>query len=288
MTPTVMAIGGGKGGTGKSFLAVQMGIALAQQGLRVLLVDADPNGANLHTFFGLEDPSHDIDVLLDQDISTRTVILPTGIEHLGLIAGTRQEMRLRTEPDFLHDAVQKLRWEEVDLVLWDVGSGTSMWSTFLFEQADIGCWVVQTEPTCIEKEYHFLRHVCRWRLASILEPEEAPPADWLPIPWLTSIKHDDPARAKLLHQQLRRRPFLLLGNQIHQPDEREIPEEMMAACHRFFGIEGHALGWLPFDERVWLSVRLRRPIVLEYPEARWVKQFDSIIQRLIPFLKPSR
>jgi flagellar biosynthesis protein FlhG len=49
----IWAVGGGKGGTGKTFLTSNMGIYLAKLGQSVLLVDADLGGANLHTCLGL-------------------------------------------------------------------------------------------------------------------------------------------------------------------------------------------------------------------------------------------
>src|SRR6476469_8613423 len=49
----VIAIGGGRGGVGKSIVAVNLGVYLAQLGRKVLLIDTDPSGAELHTALGL-------------------------------------------------------------------------------------------------------------------------------------------------------------------------------------------------------------------------------------------
>ena len=54
--PEIWAVGGGKGGTGKSFMASSMAIQLAQTGHRVTLIDADIGGANLHSYFGMTHP----------------------------------------------------------------------------------------------------------------------------------------------------------------------------------------------------------------------------------------
>ena len=50
MIPRVVAIGGGKGGVGKSLVAANVGIFLATLGKRVVLVDAAFGAANLHIF----------------------------------------------------------------------------------------------------------------------------------------------------------------------------------------------------------------------------------------------
>ena len=52
-SPEIWAIGGGKGGTGKSFLTCNIAASLAQQGKKVVMIDADFGGANLHSFFTL-------------------------------------------------------------------------------------------------------------------------------------------------------------------------------------------------------------------------------------------
>ena len=53
----VIAVIGGRGGVGASALAINLGVYLAQLGRRVLLIDADPSGAKLHTLLGLDLPS---------------------------------------------------------------------------------------------------------------------------------------------------------------------------------------------------------------------------------------
>ncbi|MEE8219789.1 MAG: P-loop NTPase, partial [bacterium] len=53
---SIWAIGGGKGGTGKSFMTASLGIQLAQFGRRTIIVDADLGAANLHTCLGVKSP----------------------------------------------------------------------------------------------------------------------------------------------------------------------------------------------------------------------------------------
>src|ERR1041384_7606656 len=52
----VIAVGGGRGGVGKSIVAVNLAVYLAQLGRKVLLIDTDPAGAALHTALGLGQP----------------------------------------------------------------------------------------------------------------------------------------------------------------------------------------------------------------------------------------
>ena len=64
--PRIWAIGGGKGGVGKSVLAANLGVVLAKRRQRVIVVDADLGGANLHTLFGMPDPELTLSDYIDR------------------------------------------------------------------------------------------------------------------------------------------------------------------------------------------------------------------------------
>ena len=67
MTPRVVAIGGGKGGVGKSLVAANVGIFLATLGKRVILVDGSFGAPNLHIFAGVPRPARSLSEALAAD-----------------------------------------------------------------------------------------------------------------------------------------------------------------------------------------------------------------------------
>ena len=54
--PRIWAVGGGKGGVGKSFVSILLSLVLARRNQSTVLVDADLGGANLHTLMGIKTP----------------------------------------------------------------------------------------------------------------------------------------------------------------------------------------------------------------------------------------
>ena len=85
----VITVGGGKGGVGKSIVASNLALAIAQTGSRVVLVDCDLGAANQHVLFGIDRPKPGIQALLDHKIeSLDQGLTPTHHPNLHLMAGT--------------------------------------------------------------------------------------------------------------------------------------------------------------------------------------------------------
>ncbi|MBW2091668.1 MAG: P-loop NTPase, partial [Deltaproteobacteria bacterium] len=71
----IWAVGGGKGGVGKSFLISGMGSSLALEGKQVILLDADLGGANLHTFLGINKPENTLTDFFDDKLPLSELIV---------------------------------------------------------------------------------------------------------------------------------------------------------------------------------------------------------------------
>ena len=62
----IYAIGGGKGGSGKSFLTANFGALFARQGINTVLVDLDLGGSNLHSLLGFRQVKKGLKQLSEQ------------------------------------------------------------------------------------------------------------------------------------------------------------------------------------------------------------------------------
>ena len=87
MESKIWAIGGGKGGTGKTFVTSSLGTFLARQGKKVIIIDADLGGANLHSFVKQKRPKYSLTDFFTNKIPLHQVIEKTQISNLELAAG---------------------------------------------------------------------------------------------------------------------------------------------------------------------------------------------------------
>lgn len=157
--PLVLAIGGGKGGIGKSYVSAALSASLAGFRKRVILVDADFGGANLHTMMGIAIPSLTIHDFFSRKISSLAeAVLQTPIERLSLICGAAGSIGVANLPyadkqKFLRH-VRKL---DADIVVLDLGAGMSFNEIDLFNYSDVSVVVANPEPTSIQECYNFLK-----------------------------------------------------------------------------------------------------------------------------------
>ena len=165
-----IAVGGGRGGVGKSVLAVNLGVYVAQLGRSVLLIDADPAGAALHTLLGIEPPS--LPEPSEDSEEDDLVPLPTQVPGLQLVAqgyrvGSTVPVRPGRKPRWARQ-VQKL---DIDYVILDLGAGTGPATLDLFLSADIGICVSAPEPPAIEATYRFTRALFQRMMRRLLSKD---------------------------------------------------------------------------------------------------------------------
>src|SRR4029079_7957769 len=137
----ILSVTGAKGGAGKSLLASSSAVYLASIGRQVVLVDADVNGANLHTMLGVRraaraEGAAEVPHLLE------TPVPVLRLWHAGLdepSAGQVRRMRRK-------QLETRLRALDADYVVVDIGTGTSSTLLDFHLAADLSLFVTLPEP----------------------------------------------------------------------------------------------------------------------------------------------
>jgi len=143
----LLAVGGGRGGVGKSLLAQNLAVYVAQLGKSVALVDCDPTGANLHAQFGLRALTHPPIIDGPPDDLVKALV-STSVPGLSILPGPHDaidpppQLRAGRKTRFLAG----LRALSTDYVVVDVGPGQSNLALDVMLGADLAICVTVPEP----------------------------------------------------------------------------------------------------------------------------------------------
>lgn len=294
MGPRVWAIGGGKGGVGKSVIAANLAAQLARNGSRVALVDADLGGANLHTLLGVPSPVTNLSDFITRRVpSLSEVMNPTPIENLWLVSGAKALVETANlnfgQKTKLLRHINQL---DVDHVVLDLGAGSTFNVIDFFLVARKGVLVVVPEPTSVENAYHFLK-AAFFRKLKRAQPREQvqaavkevmdgsarnsvrTPRDLISRVWSL----DPEVGAALVAEASSFRPALIV-NRVTHPSHERLGPDMVTACRDYFGIRLQLLGSLPSDRLVERSVMERKPAAEHFPQIPFVTAMSTVVSNL--------
>ena len=291
----IIAVGGGKGGVGKSLLSSNLGILLAKMGKRAVLIDADLGGANLHTCLGIPTPDVTLsDFMTQQQLRIEDVMLRTGQENLFLISGAQDILSI-ANPKYsqkvrLARAIQTM---QANYIVLDLGAGTSSNTLDFFLLADKGVLVVMPEPTSIENAYRFIKSALYRRLRTVaadarvravIEKAMDKKNDLgvrSPVELVEYVTRMDSRSGSALEEALNQFRPRIVVNQVRSLSDVRIGYAMQSACLKFFGIRVDFIGYLENDEQVWQSIRKRQPIALNQDQGRAVRNLRTIAYNLL-------
>ncbi len=277
--PNIWSIGGGKGGSGKSFVTGNLGILLAKGGHKTLLVDVDLGAANLHTILGLPLPEKSISDFVNKKVgSLEETVEPTPVRNLYLISGAMNNLDIA---NLAHEQklrilrnIPKLSYE---YILLDLGAGTSFNTIDFFMISNSSIFLTTPEPTSIENIYRLIRSVYFRKIHQVLNSnnfrlliEEAQKRNSRvtvsnPDNLLYIMKELDPEKGELLENELRAFNFKLVLNQVRKQDNPNIGALICKIIQRHLALKMHFLGNISFDDRVHSAVCKKIPFLDLYP-----------------------
>lgn len=153
------AVGGGKGGVGKSLVTLLLGASLARLGRKVIMIDADLGGSNLHTFTGMRYPEYTLADFISRKVETiEQLVVDTPVNNLRLICGADDILGI-ANPKFAQKTrlFSHLRKLEADIILLDLGAGNSFTTIDFFLYAPNKIVVVTPQITSIQNAYGFVK-----------------------------------------------------------------------------------------------------------------------------------
>lgn len=290
----IWAIGGGKGGVGKSLIASSLAICTARMGHKVTAVDLDLGGANLHTTLGMDLPKTSLSDYFSGRIQTlEGCLVPSGIQNLDVISGAQDAVGVANV-----SLAQKIRLIEsllaldTDYLVLDLGAGTTFNTIDFFLISDIGIITLLPEPTSIENAYRFikssyfryLRHSPRLQeirtLVDMAMDSKNPLGIRTPSDLFRETNRTSPEAGMRLKKEIEKFRPKLIVNQTRTQTDIDIGYSIKAVCKQYFGIEMDYIGYLDHDSAVWQSIRRKRPLTLEFPNSRLVSSLERVVQQI--------
>jgi flagellar biosynthesis protein FlhG len=180
--PRVIAVGGAKGGVGKSTLAASLAAAIAMMGHRVVAVDLDLGGANLHLFLGVRAPGRTLaNFWSDGATSLADLCVETEVPGLSLVAGDSSSLGASNIDHFQKlRLLRHLRTLSADVVVVDLGGDTTFNTLDFFLHADERLVITTEDPAAVLDAYNMVKvGLLRWlsrRVTGSEPPLSLPPA----------------------------------------------------------------------------------------------------------------
>jgi flagellar biosynthesis protein FlhG len=289
----VIAVGGGRGGVGKTLLAVNLGVFFAQLGRNVVVCDADPFGSNLHAVLGLDAPPL---ATLDALEEGKTTPAATTVPGLRLWPTAYDPMSATpVRPSRRAHWSSQIARIEADYVILNLGASTTPASLDLFQQADVSICVTAPEPPAIETTYRFFRSLYaralrralskeRFKLRLVERTISALPPLASPRSVIAALRRVDEAVAKNAALELARLVPRLVVGQTRLRSDLDLGPAMSVVSERFLGVAVDYLGHIEQDDAVWLTVRRRRPLLIDSPTSKSARNIERVARRILALL----
>jgi len=291
MSAKIWVTGAGKGGVGKTFVSSSLGITLSKLNNKVLLIDFDLSGANLHTTFGESPSAKNLSNYFNDQSPLKDLYYSTQIPKLSLIQGFWDSW---SPTNLSVEQVKKLiddcRQLPFDYVLFDLGPGPAFAHLELFFQADERILISNSEPTSVEKNYRFIEAFICHSLKENSTPDSYGKLEHALRSYRTRQKKGCFSFRDYLSEecgfdfnffeQLQKKPLRLIINETRSRLDEDLGHSIKSVCNKYFDLSIDYVGSIDFDNAVWQSVKSREPVLIDKPFTPLAGQFLSICKHL--------
>jgi flagellar biosynthesis protein FlhG len=271
---SIITVGGGKGGVGKSIIALNLAAALAQDGHRVVIADMDLGAANQHLLLGMSNPGPGLQAMLDKSVGeAKSCLVDTEVPNLRLLAGTSGVLGAANITHAQKTLLlRKLRALEAEIIVVDVGAGVGYNALDFFDLGVRKLVVTTPQVTALHDAYAFLKSAVLRLLRhnveeaideALLEPATLSTSTEKVVQILARLREIRPELANKVFTEIERFGACMVGNQVFKDAHAGVFAAVANTMHDYLGVQIPVLGWLRSSAAIHESVNNRRPLVLD-------------------------
>ena len=300
----IVAIGGAKGGIGKSLLAANLGVLLSGKGFRTVVIDLDLGGANLHLYLGETFIKSNINDFLNKSVSTlQQTMINTKYGPL-LIGGDSSQLGTANIGFMrklkLMKAVKNL---DADFIIIDLGGDTSYNIIDFFLLADHGIVMTTCDPASFLDAYNFIKIALYRKLNRLFgseskyEGRKDHDLEKLVVEATMSTNGSNVAKVDDLVQKVKRqsprslsvlneaisafRPYLVVNRIPPNFNESQIIRRIQKVSGQMLSVEVRYLESFFYHPEVELSARSLVPIVAKSANGDLAGRMSRMVEYLV-------
>lgn len=299
--PTLIAVAGPKGGVGKSFLSVNLAVALAGEGLDIILADLDLGAANLQALLGISGSGPNMADFVNRKTDLVDLIRSTETDNLRFLPGSTDVVGL----------ANLVQWQKVKLinqlsrldcraVVIDLGSGSTFNVLDIYAASHLKLLVTSPEMTSILNAYGFLKSLifrlflkelkaakmlhAREMVNEVIQSGTGQASRSVPD-LIAQVAADDNEAAGVMTKVIEElKPDLVL-NMIQNNADIKTAQALQQLTRKRLGLDLGLLGRVPFHSDVRRSVMEMKPMLLEDQPSEANRAVRGLAAKLVRRLK---
>ena len=291
----IIAVGGGKGGVGKSTVTASLGMSIGRRKKPTLLIDADFASPNLHTVCGVPPPAVTVsDYLTDPRFPLEKALVRID-ENTWLLSGIGTLLSLNGPTFKQRERIfRALNALEFDTLVFDLSAGAGRETMDLFMRAYHRIIVMEPTPLSVENAYLFLKNIIYRRLFRIFHQYPEYKAEVKNVTerkygtvknigtlleLLSEIKPDEGDRLRREMLQCR---YWLLVNRAKNGKALPIGTNFCTVSEEHLGIPVHPLAIIEEDPNVVRSLYRKEALPRIYPDTIFSHSIEQVVDLLLP------
>jgi len=291
----IIAVGGGKGGIGKSVVCTNLAIGMALSGQKVVLIDTDFGASNLHALLGINNPAHGFQDFFKENFSDKqSLLIDTGISNLKFVSGAGDNPgSANIDADKVNTIISFIKNLEADTILLDLGPGTNFNVIDFFNISMQSVVLTTPEITSVMKTFSFIRSVLFRRISLAFQdnpeiqklvdhsnPANADIESYTTDLLMERFKEDFPEHLDQLHTIIKNFTPGLVVNRVRSKKDLLTGDNLLKLLKKFLKLEATYLGYIIESDQVRDSVDEMVPFLIKDPQSTPSENLQQIIGSL--------